>query len=93
MDDDILKEIVKDSQKPTHVFLLEHSRAYREGFEATEHKNPYKFPKEFDYERIRLSVKNPFTEEDGRTLKRMNSMFEKCDWALWTNGYWYGHES
>lgn len=88
-----LREFVKDMAKPEHVFLVEHSRAYSEGFGATEHKNPYEFPIELSTERLKLSMKNPFTEEDGRMLKRINSMFDQCDWELWTKGYWYGHES
>jgi hypothetical protein len=93
MNEKQLKEFVKDMIKPEHVFLMEHSRSYREGFDAIEHKNPYEFPYELSTERLKISMKNPFTEDDGRMLKRINSMFDKCDWELWTKGYWHGHES
>ena len=92
MNDKQLREFVKDIEKPEHIFLLDHNRAYGEGFYATENKNPYAFPIELSTERLKVSMKNPFTEDDGRMLKRFNSMFEKCDWEMWTKGYWYGHE-
>lgn len=93
MDDKQVKELIKKAIKSDHVFLMENSRAYKEGFEATENKNPYEFPSKFSAERVRLSGKEPFTKEDGEMLIHLNSLFRKCDWNLWSEGYWYGHEN
>lgn len=93
MDDKQLREFIKKANEPEHIFLLENSRAYKEGFEATEDVNPYKFPSSFSAERVRLSGKEPFTKEDGEMLIYLNSLFSKCDWKLWSEGYWYGHEN
>lgn len=61
---------------------------FKQGFDSTENKNPYKFPEALSSKRMTIALKDgPLNNEEKIELKKMNEEIDNDPWSKWSSGY------